>query len=125
MLKYVDSKVVFSEVPDEITLAISISNCPGTCKGCHSPWLREDIGESLTVIALYELLEKNNVPKNKTLHILIDADYTDKRAPWVFQRNYLARNGWTRSILVHSRKWETESKLQKEQSKKKTVSGEL
>ena len=55
-MKYADSKVVFSEVPDEITLAISISNCPGTCKGCHSPWLREDIGEPLTVIALYELL---------------------------------------------------------------------
>ena len=80
---------------------------------------------AVTPAEAIELLEKNNVPKKKTLHILIDADYTDKRAPWVFQRNYLARNGWTRSILVHSRKWETESKLQKEQSKKKTVSGEL
>ena len=59
MLKYVDATVVFAEIPDEVTLAISISNCPGTCKGCHSPWLREDIGEPLTVIALYELLEKN------------------------------------------------------------------
>ena len=28
MLKYVDSKVVFAEIPDEITLAINISNCP-------------------------------------------------------------------------------------------------
>ena len=60
MLKYADSKVVFSEVPDEITLAISISNCPGTCKGCHSPWLREDVGESLTKTSVHELLEKNN-----------------------------------------------------------------
>ena len=59
-MKYVDAKVVFSEVPDEITLAISISNCPGTCKGCHSPWLREDVGESLTKTSVHELLEKSN-----------------------------------------------------------------
>ena len=26
MLKYVDAKVVFAEIPDEITLAIDISN---------------------------------------------------------------------------------------------------
>lgn len=47
MLKYVDTKVVFSEIPDEITLAINISNCPCHCKGCHSPYLAEDIGERL------------------------------------------------------------------------------
>lgn len=60
MLKYADTKVVFAEVPDEITLAISISNCPGTCKGCHSPWLRGDVGESLTKTSIRELLEKND-----------------------------------------------------------------
>lgn len=58
-MKYVDAKVVFSEVPDEITLAISISNCPGTCKGCHSPWLREDVGDPLTEVSIRDLLEKN------------------------------------------------------------------
>lgn len=80
---------------------------------------------AVTPAEAIELLEKNNVPKDKTLHILVDADYTDKRAPWVFQRNYLARNGWTRSILVHSRKWETESKLQKEQNKGRTTSSRM
>lgn len=44
MLKYVDTKVVFSEIPDEITLAINISNCPCHCKGCHSAYLAEDGG---------------------------------------------------------------------------------
>lgn len=58
-MKYADTKVVFSEVPDEITLAISISNCPGTCKGCHSPWLREDVGDPLTEVSIRDLLEKN------------------------------------------------------------------
>ena len=47
MLKYVDAKVVFAEVPDEITLAINISNCPCHCEGCHSPYLAEDIGKPL------------------------------------------------------------------------------
>lgn len=47
MLKYVDTRVVFAEIPDEITLAINISNCPCHCKGCHSPYLAKDIGETL------------------------------------------------------------------------------
>lgn len=47
MLKYVDARVVFQEIPDEITLAINISNCPCHCKGCHSSYLAEDIGKPL------------------------------------------------------------------------------
>ena len=59
MLKYVDTLVSFSEVPDEITLCINISQCPNNCKGCHSPWLREDIGEDLNIESLYNLIDKN------------------------------------------------------------------
>ena len=47
MLKYVDILVGFAEIPDEITLAINISNCPCHCEGCHSPYLAEDIGKPL------------------------------------------------------------------------------
>lgn len=60
MLKYTDFDIVFSEIPDEVTLAISISNCPNNCKGCHSPELMKDIGKPLTentlskIIRLYE-----------------------------------------------------------------------
>lgn len=60
MLKYVDAKVVFAEVPDEITLAISISGCPCHCKGCHSSYLAEDIGEELTPEAIDRLIHSNN-----------------------------------------------------------------
>lgn len=60
MLKYVDTKVVFQEIPDEITLAINISNCPCRCKGCHSPYLAEDIGEVLTTEVLEKFIEDNN-----------------------------------------------------------------
>lgn len=55
MLKYVDTKVVFQEVPDEVTLAINISNCPCHCEGCHSPYLAEDIGTDLTIEELTRL----------------------------------------------------------------------
>ena len=44
MLKYVNTGVVFQEIPDEVTLAINISNCPCHCPGCHSHYLWEDIG---------------------------------------------------------------------------------
>lgn len=60
MLKYVDTQVVFAEVPDEITLAISISGCPCHCKGCHSAYLAEDIGEELTHKVIDTLIRSNN-----------------------------------------------------------------
>jgi anaerobic ribonucleoside-triphosphate reductase activating protein len=59
MLKYVDTKVVFQEIPDEITLAINISNCPCNCKNCHSSYLANDVGEPLTVIDISKLIKKN------------------------------------------------------------------
>jgi len=60
MLKYVDAKVVFAEVPDEITLAINISNCPCQCKGCHSSYLAQDIGTELTFNEVRKLIKKNS-----------------------------------------------------------------
>ena len=59
MLKYVDTKVVFQEVPNEITLAINISNCPCHCKNCHSSYLAEDIGEELNSHSLKGLIDNN------------------------------------------------------------------
>lgn len=59
MLKFVETAVTFSEVPDEITLCINISNCPCHCKGCHSAYLAEDIGEEFTFEVLDSLIKKN------------------------------------------------------------------
>lgn len=59
MLKYVDTKVTFSEVPDEITLCINLSNCPHNCEGCHSPYLREDMGTLLTQEQIESLIKVN------------------------------------------------------------------
>ena len=59
MMKYVDVKEVFAEIPDEITLAISISGCPIHCPGCHSQYLWADVGEPLTTEALDEMLKSH------------------------------------------------------------------
>lgn len=59
MLTYVDTKVVFAEVPNEITLAINIANCPCKCKGCHSSYLSEDIGDPLLLEVLETLIDSN------------------------------------------------------------------
>jgi anaerobic ribonucleoside-triphosphate reductase activating protein len=60
MLKYTDYKVVFREIPDMVTLAINISNCPNNCSGCHSPYLRKDIGTELTEEELDRLIKEND-----------------------------------------------------------------
>lgn len=59
MLKYVDTKVTFAEIPNEITLCINLSNCPCHCINCHSQYLAEDIGEILTFSRIQKLLKDN------------------------------------------------------------------
>lgn len=48
MLKFVDKQVVFEEIPDRVTMALTISNCTGRCQGCHSSWLRLNNGTEIT-----------------------------------------------------------------------------
>ena len=57
MLKYVDTLVSFQEIPDEISLCINISNCPNNCPGCHSAYLKDDVGTPLTYIELMRILK--------------------------------------------------------------------
>ncbi|MDO4172267.1 MAG: anaerobic ribonucleoside-triphosphate reductase activating protein [Prevotellaceae bacterium] len=57
-MKYVNTGVVFQEIPDEVTLSINISNCPCHCQGCHSQYLWEDIGNPLTAMSLNRMIEQ-------------------------------------------------------------------
>ena len=59
-MKFTEYEVVLREIPDEITLAINISNCPFHCEGCHSPHLWEDVGMKLTTPLLYQMIKRNN-----------------------------------------------------------------
>ena len=58
MLKYTNTGIVFQEIPDEVTLAINISNCPCHCPGCHSQYLWEDIGLPLDASALDDFIDE-------------------------------------------------------------------
>ena len=60
MIKYYNTEVVFEEIHDEVTLAVNITNCQHSCPGCHSPYLRENIGNELNFKAIDELIEKND-----------------------------------------------------------------
>lgn len=59
MLKYLYVREVFSEVPSEITLGISISGCTIHCKGCHSKELWRDKGTPLTIEEIDKLLNEH------------------------------------------------------------------
>lgn len=94
-MKYVDAKVVFQEIPDEITLAINISGCPVRCPDCHSKYLWEDIGESLDRDSLHSLIENNkgitclafmggdaNVPYLQTLIYWVKTRHPELKIAW-------------------------------------------
>jgi len=54
---YID--VVMQEVPDEVSLALSITGCPNRCEGCHTPELRNpSLGDEFTDKILTDLLDK-------------------------------------------------------------------
>ena len=56
MLKYVNTGVVFQEIPDETTLSVNISGCPNHCPGCHSAYLWQDIGDVLDEQAIDKMV---------------------------------------------------------------------
>ena len=59
-LFFSNPQVVLQEVPDEISLALSISGCNLACNGCHSSetWVKT-YGEELTNTILNNLLTKH------------------------------------------------------------------
>ena len=61
MIKYLPglTDVVLEEIPGRVTLAVEITCCQGRCLSCHSPFLREDTGEALTVEVASGLIEDN------------------------------------------------------------------
>ena len=94
-MKYVDTKIVFQELPNEITLAINISGCPCACIGCHSSYLSQDIGELLTKEALQQLIRKN---KGITAILFMGGDanpaYINKLAEYLYHNYPNLKIGW-------------------------------
>ena len=57
LLKYVDYYITFQEVPNEVSLVLTVSGCPLRCPGCHSPWLWNNDGKPL-LDDLHGLIER-------------------------------------------------------------------
>ena len=105
MLKYVDTKVTFSEVPNEITLCINISNCPCHCSNCHSSYLAEDIGEPLDLQHLTNLIDSNkgitcvcimggdaNPSEVDDIAQYIKEYYSNLKVGWYSGRDYISKD---------------------------------
>ena len=59
-MKYINKEIVLQEVPDEISLAFSISGCPLRCPWCHSPECQDwNNWEELTNEILIREIENN------------------------------------------------------------------
>lgn len=70
-------QIVLQEVPDEISLAISISGCKNQCKDCHSSFTWQDnYGEVLSNEKLISLLSKN---ENITCVLFYGGEWNEKR----------------------------------------------
>lgn len=72
MLKYLNTDIVFQEIPDETTLAINLTGCPCRCPGCHSTYLWADTGHPMDTEALEGLL--STVGRNITCVCFMGGD---------------------------------------------------
>jgi anaerobic ribonucleoside-triphosphate reductase activating protein len=94
MLRFLETKVVFREVPEEITLSINITNCPIRCKDCHSKHLWENVGSDLTITKLNHLITEN---KGITCICFMggdsDTNYLNNLAKYI-KSNYNIKVGW-------------------------------
>lgn len=94
MLKFKEIKVVFREIPDEITLSINITGCSIHCKDCHSKHLWENIGSDLTITKLNHL-----ITENKGISCICfmggdsDTNYLNNLAKYI-KSNYNIKVGW-------------------------------
>lgn len=66
-MKYLTEQIVFQEVPNEISLAFEITNCPRKCLGCHTPELQQDIGYLLNESVFDQLIQKYAAHDGKLL----------------------------------------------------------
>jgi len=97
--KIADHAVVFREFPDEITLALNFSGCPCKCEGCHSPYLRDYIGEYATPEYVDSLIDK--YPEITCVGFMGGDAYPEaivELAKHVFQKYPHLKLGWYRGV---------------------------
>jgi len=96
MLKYVDTDIVFQEIPDEVTLAVNLSGCPCRCPGCHSKHLWGDTGEVLDGEAVECMLahQKNEVTCLSLMGGDAQPQEVDRLAGWLRRHHPKLHIAW-------------------------------
>ncbi len=96
MLRYHSYNIVFQEVPEEITLAINLSNCPNRCNGCHSSYLQEDKGDILNDSVIDMLLVKYGAAITCVCFMGGDADphEVSELAGYIKQKDTQLKTAW-------------------------------
>lgn len=105
MLKYLYAKEVFSEIPDEITLAIAITGCVIQCSGCHSKELWEDVGKELTPDELALLMQDH---KGVTCACIMGGEHSIRDVCCILAEihyNYHLKTAWYTGIDKVPEKW--------------------
>lgn len=105
MLKYINTDVVFQEIPDEVTLAINISNCPCHCPECHSKFLWADNGIELNASSIEYFVEEFG--KDVTCICFMggdsEPDKVNELAKYIKQEFAFLKTGWyTGKTLISS-----------------------
>ena len=96
MLRYIDTAIVFQEIPDEVTLAVNLSGCPCRCPGCHSKHLWGDDGKPLTEEAVECMLDhqKNEVTCLSLMGGDAQPQEVDRMAGWLRRRHPKLHIAW-------------------------------
>ena len=96
MLRYIDTDIVFQELPDEVTLAVNLSGCPCRCPGCHSTHLWHEGGEVLDGETVDCMLSRQK--QEVTCLSLMGGDAqpqeVNRLAQWVRQRHPKLHIAW-------------------------------
>lgn len=96
MLKYLNTGIVFQEIPDEVTLSINITNCPCRCPSCHSQYLWQDIGEPLTPMVLDKFMDEYKSEITCVCFMGGDADpgYVERLASYMHREHPGMKVAW-------------------------------
>lgn len=84
-MKYTGYTLSLQEVPGEVSLAISISNCPFRCAGCHSAYLQTDVGYELTPEVFENLLVAYKSPHTGLYNITCVVFFGGEQHPIEFK----------------------------------------
>lgn len=90
-MRYSVSRIVFQEIPNEISLALYITGCPLRCPGCHSSeFWNEKKGGVLSTEILQSLIKKWNQYITCVLYLGGEWEYQElaQQLNWIKAQGY-------------------------------------